>query len=1722
MIVMDIERLDLQTSKIERFNPKTNKVEIDYVYDAEHLATDWEISDSLKFDNILVSSYENYQYKRTIIFSENLDTNIRYYGRARALLTTGYTEWGNVHIFTMRNDSNLKPQDVFPTRVGTPIIKTYRMNLDTTIDDIKADNPTTPIINSNPWDPNGSKGNDQQFAKPGEVIELLEYIDPNNHDLALFEIWADGFEIIGNAKHIATSWWIEDTNGDVIWKSLDDTFNLRKVQVKNILLRKDRVYRIRCMFHTTSNDASQIGSYTIATKSSSYGILSSYLDLVNPALDTELLVEFEQGINTVTWEVISFEYGLLSPVWSNTTNSIVSYIPKNTLKYNVNYLLRIKTNLSKSWNYYPFITSTDPGETLDSNMTPAIVYPTEFVLAPKDNASIFINIGKNVKFTYELSDKEIIKFNSVGSVITGVSPGHCTIFLRFKQDGYAERIVRVEVEVLDMEGSTNNTGGYMKVLPNQHEMKNDTLAEFSVNTNCNKWIVDHDETLGIVNIISGKTFTYHPKIIGNHKLIVVGYSTDSAVLASEPVNVTVIVNDKPVDPDIPPQPVEYTFNVDVTQLDLVPGTPQEINIITNCDYWDIIMNTNPDVIDVDLQVDLKKVIVTPKKVGEGSIILAGSNGIADDIGQVKIPYRVNYRIGTTTFEFAKREYTVNMNNELTIPYTTNCESVDELNTTITGNNITIVRQTLTEIIILPENDSDDQNAVIDIVAKRTTTSTDSYTSAEDSCRVTIPKVLIPKSDVIRIPDTVKTYNDGLYGVDTFQPKNPLRLAIHVHKDITTTEGMVITGVPYSNQTGTVKELELGPELTEDDGSIKFRLLYIDIATNKDESQPYGPGDTNSYIVNIKIPFDGVIYKDSFSTSPVDVTSLTISDNEDYYFANVGDTKEILINSNTKDITYTVKNPNVVRVTKSGSDGQFTLSLECLSIANGTEISISGANESGFTKTIKVSVYVGQLYEEIGVRSALANWEVDSWISRKTDSSLDENGDVIPGIDISNYYLDNDPINIFPPIRALNWSDSEWTTWAESQVNRWSGKEIELAELAKRTIVTRPIVGTTLKTDTVYQLVNDDSKILRINGISKFTHNNDIETTMYLYTLTGPNPTINVTENNMDGSTNDQFTISISNPTLVTNINNEPGVDASKLVDPVFNTIYKTEITFKIKDETVKLDNANYDIKVKADISNKVNGSSVLYKEEVTHTISIDFEELTYRAIGYRDMLNWTADHWSLFKPNFPKLDTVSDTDSINEINFPMFASVLNTPMEGDVNLGTEEIPLYTNDRFDLIPPLLALNWNENQWSTWVTDHVDKYYKMLAALEDSANSITIQEYNRKLEDYSYLIHTGGKYGLMSRYTSIHTNNNYTVDSVTTGNHMIGCSIKLSSIQISSLNVDDEIVLGRLALYGGNSNTDRFYPIMCKNVGNNVYHVILAPYTTYDLPDEYNLYVPSMIGKTPYDFDTYKENYPMSWNWFITNKTVDDYPDPSDARDMLDPNYAGDTFDLAVVLDDGTVTPIDVMSVTAEQILTLAPEAYLYNGTVDVFRNIYYYNINEYGEYIPDGTVIPMENSFDIDGTDLSTVLENGNMRDLLVYPIRPEEVLMVIDFGSYTVDNPLGFISVANVSDNSNITTLTCVDGNRNISIGITSANMVTRIELDNGNSQTNNPIKFEVSTNKSSLVTDYYTNHHLDMSSTTGLTRAKLYLGVSQNDVPNPLLNKLDLIDKDNINSLVY
>lgn len=383
--------------------------------DNEHIATDWEVSDDISFRNILLSSYENYKDKKTIIFPNNLDVDRTYYGRARALLKTGWTEWGNVDIFKAINNIDLKPQDIFPTRVSIPRINTYRMVTDTGYDitntiDYKpnpdTNNPNHPdILNKDPHPDNVNNVGANTIYSGNNVDDIVELIDPNHHDISLFTIKVEGYQVIGNAKHIATSYWIENRDGDVVWSSLLDRYNLHSIHVKDVFLKKDQFYRIRVTYHTNSNDVSQIGTYSLVTGQNENIKLLSYLDQVNHTIDNELYLEYRPGVNDITWEILQYNLGNITSVWSNRTSTIKTVIPKNTLTNNGNYVLRIRTNQSDTYTYIPFITSSETPVSSNDPATYLLVYPDEITMYVGETADVFIETDSDdTVLTYSITD----------------------------------------------------------------------------------------------------------------------------------------------------------------------------------------------------------------------------------------------------------------------------------------------------------------------------------------------------------------------------------------------------------------------------------------------------------------------------------------------------------------------------------------------------------------------------------------------------------------------------------------------------------------------------------------------------------------------------------------------------------------------------------------------------------------------------------------------------------------------------------------------------------------------------------------------------------------------------------------------------------------------------------------------------------------------------------------------------------------------------------------------------------------------------------------------------------------------------------------------------------------------------------------------------------------------------------------------------------------------
>jgi hypothetical protein len=272
----------------------------------DHIATDWQVSRTLAFNDLVIKVTEDHVNLRNIVFDEILDPNIKYYARARALLSTGYTTWGNLDVFTPKTINDLNETLDLPSRIAIPAISTSS--------------------------------------------------SPSDHDATNFTIYATGYSVVGTASHIATTWVIEDLNGNVVWEKLSDPVNKSSIKVTDILLDEDKIYRIRVMFHSNTHDASQPATKTIHVKSYNKIVLNSTLDEFNALTDNKIdILPYEENAE-LTWEILYYKDGNLFTAYRETTAGNQVLIPASKLIENSSYILKITSNASENSKFIPFTT----------------------------------------------------------------------------------------------------------------------------------------------------------------------------------------------------------------------------------------------------------------------------------------------------------------------------------------------------------------------------------------------------------------------------------------------------------------------------------------------------------------------------------------------------------------------------------------------------------------------------------------------------------------------------------------------------------------------------------------------------------------------------------------------------------------------------------------------------------------------------------------------------------------------------------------------------------------------------------------------------------------------------------------------------------------------------------------------------------------------------------------------------------------------------------------------------------------------------------------------------------------------------------------------------------------------------------------------------------------------------------------------------------------------
>lgn len=405
------------------------------------IAMDWQVADGENFRNIVIESLNDKVNLSTIVFTDILDPNTRWFARARALIKdSGWTVWGNLDVMNYQQQLDTIVSDSMPSRVSTPVLTT----------------------------------NSQV----------------DNHDATLFVITATGFSVIGNSTHVATSWFIEDIDNKLVWSSLYNTINKNNIEFREMVLKNDSVYRIRAMFHSSSNDVSSIACYTIrvGTTDTDFDI-QTYLDNVDYRSDYEVLANIiNEDINSIDWQIIGLANEYAEVFFSKKTTGNEFYkltIPANTLKDDTTYVLKVRpANIANSsWKFISFRTLNITA--LDTNL---VVTPLDIELAVGESKEITV-VSETNDYEAIIGDDTIISYDKATSLITGLAKGTTQLGISAQALGMNEssKIVNVLVTpsiAIDVDYYINGDSSV--------KLYGTTPVSLNINSNCAAFIFEAD------------------------------------------------------------------------------------------------------------------------------------------------------------------------------------------------------------------------------------------------------------------------------------------------------------------------------------------------------------------------------------------------------------------------------------------------------------------------------------------------------------------------------------------------------------------------------------------------------------------------------------------------------------------------------------------------------------------------------------------------------------------------------------------------------------------------------------------------------------------------------------------------------------------------------------------------------------------------------------------------------------------------------------------------------------------------------------------------------------------------------------------------------------------------------------------------------------------------------------------------------------------------------
>jgi len=275
-----------------------------------HTSTDWQVADDLQFTNIIAESIGDVTNRSSILFDVRLSSTTKYYARSRVLLSTGYTAWSNIDIFT--------PSDITDSGVNAPIPSLVTL-------------PTISIT-----------GGPSAVTLMNPVITLGSISTTNG------------------AQHMSTTYLIEDMNGAPVWLSAKDVPGKTSKTIPIGKLTENTMYRLRILVHVDSEDTSQLCTYTFKTENRTHGLVISSLASISPIVDKVIDVNIQYGItyaNATLYSMLNGNATLAGTYNGAGANSNIITIPATSLKPLSTYLLHISTNDASIWDQKLFTTT---------------------------------------------------------------------------------------------------------------------------------------------------------------------------------------------------------------------------------------------------------------------------------------------------------------------------------------------------------------------------------------------------------------------------------------------------------------------------------------------------------------------------------------------------------------------------------------------------------------------------------------------------------------------------------------------------------------------------------------------------------------------------------------------------------------------------------------------------------------------------------------------------------------------------------------------------------------------------------------------------------------------------------------------------------------------------------------------------------------------------------------------------------------------------------------------------------------------------------------------------------------------------------------------------------------------------------------------------------------------------------------------------------------------